>query len=282
MIHWEQKTHLKNKPDDAWLDEAMSTVAGWYCGYGPSRYNVWIYEQDPSNSLTVWDSAAQDYGVVYMWAQYLIDRYPDPGPSYRSIFKRMMGQDSIGIASVNAALAAAGYDKKFPDIFRDLSIAVFSGTSMSWPDNPEWSYRTIDTWPGDQDGYSLPGLFPLSRHNVTKLLSLGPYGMNFYYYYSAATPPDGTLTWTQAGANNSAAFVDSATRKITFPMVSGTAYEYTEPGYLIEQQLDGTSGGGKVVLSSVVQNPAKLAAAEVSISSGNTRSQVFTGDTCRG
>jgi len=176
-----------------------------------------------------------------------------------------MGQDSIGIASVNAALAAAGYDKKFPDIFRDLSIAVFSGTSMSWPDNPEWSYRTIDTWPGDQDGYSLPGLFPLSRHNVTKLLSLGPYGMNFYYY-SAFTPPDGTLTWTQAGANNYATFVDSAVHKITFTMVSGTAYEYTEPGYLIEQQLDGTSGGGKVVLNSVVQNPAKMAAAEVSIS----------------
>ncbi|MRR05647.1 MAG: hypothetical protein EG828_01685 [Deltaproteobacteria bacterium] len=265
MIHWEQKNHLKSNPDDAWLDEAMSTVAGTYCDYGPSWYNVWIYEQDPSNSLTVWGSAAEDYGVVYMWAQYLIDRYPDPDPSYRSIFKRMMEQDSIGIDSVNNALAAADYDKKFPEIFRDLSIAVFSGKT-SWLEHPEWFYLSVETKFGDHgDGYALPGLFPLSRHNVTDLPPLGPYSMNFYYY-SHTTPFDGTLAWTQAGANNSASFVDSTIPKITFTMASGTAYEYTDLGYLIEQQLDGTSGGGKVVSSSVVQNPAKLAAAEVSIS----------------
>ena len=55
MIHWEQKTHLKKLDDDTWLDEAMSTIAGTYCGYGPSWYSVWIYEQDPSNSLALWD-----------------------------------------------------------------------------------------------------------------------------------------------------------------------------------------------------------------------------------
>jgi len=262
MIHWYQKTHQKNKIDDAWLDEAMSTIAGTYCGYGLSWYNVWIYEQDPSNSLTVWGNAAEDYGVVYMWAQYIQDRYPDP--SYRSIFKRMLKHEFTGIASVNDALAKAGYDKKFPEIFRDLSVAVFSGQKFYW-DRPEWSYLNIDTWPGVQGGYALPGLFPSSRHNVTKLPSLEAYSMNFYQYEETFAP-DHTVTWTQADANNYASFVDGGIRKITFSMVSGTAYPYTKLGYLIEQQLDGSSGGGTVVFSSVVQNPAKLAAAEISIS----------------
>lgn len=257
MVHWQQKTHLKNLVDDAWLDEAMSTVAGTYCGYGPSWYHVWIYEQDPSNSLIKWDSEAEDYGVAYMWAQYFKDRYSGGG----NIFKIMLDQNSTGITSVNAALSAAGYGNNFSGTFRDLSIAVFSGNRI-WPGHDEWSYASIDTGPGVHDGLSLPGLFSSSSLGVTSLPMLGAYSMNFYQY-SATAVPDHTVTWTQAGANNFASFIRDDIPDITFTMTSGVAYVYSSHGYVIEQQLEGSSGGGTVVYSSVVRNAAKLADTEI-------------------
>jgi len=258
MIHWQQKTNLKNLLDDTWLDEAMSSVAGTYCGYGPSWYNVWIYEQDPSNSLVRWDSEAEDYGVAYMWAQYFKDHYSGSG----NIFKIMLNQNSTGISAVNAALSAAGFGKSFAGTFRDLSIAVFSG-NRTWPANDEWSYTSIDTGPGVHDGYSLPGLFPSSTLGVTSLPVLGAYSMSFFHY-SATAAPVHSVTWTQAGANNYASFIRDDIPDVIYTMTSGTAYGYSAHGYLIEQQLEGSSGGGTVVYSSVVRNAEKLADTEIS------------------
>lgn len=258
MIHWQQKTNLKSLVDDTWLDEAMSTVAGTYCGYGPSWYHVWIYEQEPSNSLIKWDSEAEDYGVAYMWAQYFKDRYSGSG----NIFKIMLGQNSTGITSVNAALTTAGYGKNFSETFRDLSIAVFSG-NRTWPGHNEWSYASIDTDPGVHDGFSLPGLLPGGASGVTSLPILEAYSMNFYQY-SATAAPDHTVTWTKAGANNYASFIRDDIPDIAFTMTSGLAYAYSSHGYVIEQQLEGDSGGGTVVYSSVVRNAAKLADTEIS------------------
>lgn len=260
MIHWEQKYHLQSLGDATWLNEAMSTVAGTYCGYGPSWYSVWAYEQDVSNSLTEWGSSWKDYGVVYMWAQYFKDRYPDP--TYSSIFWRMMIEDSTGISSVNAALAGAGYAKDFDATFRDLSIAVASGTS-SWPEHPEWSYDEIET-SGVHGGYTLPGLFPVSRLNVESLAALRPYSMNFYWY-APTTPPAGTVAWTRSNSYNFASFINDGASAVTFTMASGSSYDYTVNGYLVEQQTGGASAtGGTVTYSSVVQNPSKLADVELS------------------
>ena len=107
MIHWEQKTHLRNLLDDVWLDEAMATVARTYCGYGPDYGLVLTYEFAPFHSLVDWDGTALNYGVVYMWSQYFKDRIGS------SIFFQMLHNNQIGISSVNAALAAAGYSQKF-------------------------------------------------------------------------------------------------------------------------------------------------------------------------
>ena len=256
MIHWEQKTHLKGLYNPTWLNEAMSTIAGAYCGYGPSWYSVWVYEQDPSNSLTVWDSTPYDYGVVYMWAQYFKDRYTGNG----NIFKEMLDQNSTGITSVNAALTALGYPKNFNETFRDLSIAVFSGSTYSWPGHPEWSYTSIDTWPGSHGDYILDdGLFPASRQNVASLAPLEEFSMNYYQY-----SPSGSITWTSAGTYNRASFVDSGASAISFDMTSGTPYAFTGYGYLIEQQTEGSSAsGGTVASSSIVLNSLKLADVEL-------------------
>jgi hypothetical protein len=255
MIHWEQKTHLKGLNNPTWLNEAMSTIAGTYCGYGPSWYSVRIYEADPSNSLTMWDSTPYDYGVAYMWAQYFKDHYTGNG----NIFKEMLDQNSTGITSVNAALTALGYSKNFNETFRDLSIAVFSGSTYTWPGHPEWSYVSIDTWPGSHGEYDLPGLFPDSRQNVNSLAPLEAYSMNFYRY-----SPTGSITWTSAGDFNYASFVDSGASAIAFDMTSDTPYAFTTYGYLIEQQTEGSSAsGGTVVSSSIMLNPLKLADVEL-------------------
>lgn len=244
LIHWEQKRHQRNVSDDAWLDEAMSTVARTYCGYGPDYDLLYVYEMAPTDSLTIWGNALQDYGVVYMWGQYFKDRVGS------DIFRRMLQNSQAGIASVNSALAAAGSAKTFTDTFRDWAVANYygNGTTVTAPqNNPEWSYISINTWPGIYGGMYLPGLFRVS--NATSLASLGPWSLGFYSYTPTSSSAH-SVTWTPVNAAEKAAFVDAGGATLTFGMTSGTQYSFTTKAYLTIQNPTGNSGSGASVVYS--------------------------------
>ncbi len=104
MIHWEQKTNRLGFQDDTWLDEAMSEVAPYYAGYGPNYSRILTFESgsNRSDSLTLWGDnpvdPLPDYAVVYMWAQYIADRFP--GDAFRNI----LASDRRGVASVEEYL----------------------------------------------------------------------------------------------------------------------------------------------------------------------------------
>ena len=181
MIHWEQKTHLKNLLDDTWLNEAMSEIAPTFL-YGPSLNRIFTYEQDPSNSLTTWNGTIHDYGIAYMWSQYYSDQFGG------SIFKSMMTTNSIGITSVNEALVAASTGKTFDSTFRDLSIAILLGTSTVLG-HAEWSYTSIDTALGIYSNgtitVTLPGLLVSGNSHTnspTILPALGPWSIGYSWY----------------------------------------------------------------------------------------------------
>ncbi|RII28409.1 MAG: hypothetical protein CXR31_00550 [Geobacter sp.] len=235
MIHWEQKDHLRNLHDDTWLDEGMGMVSPAYCGYGADYDAVNTFEHASSDSLTVWKDSFEDYGVVYMWAQYYKDRVGN------DIFHRMLQNNLVGIASVNNALATAGYPKDFTGTFRDWAVANYYGDGTTVPvpaGHPEWSYVSINTWPG---AISLPGLFPVSRQNVTTLQPLDQWSLGFYSY-TPVSPPAGSITWTPtATATEKGAFVDGGGSVLTYDMLSGTTYNYTSTGYLILQNPAGTA-----------------------------------------
>jgi hypothetical protein len=242
MIHWEQKTHQRGVLDDTWLDEAMSTISRTFCGYGPDYDLVLTYEHAPSHSLTSWDGTADNYGVVYMWAQYFKDRIGS------SIFASMLRNSQTGIGSVSAALTSAGYPRDFAGTFRDWGVANYSGNAVAWPGHPEWSYVSVNTWPGTYGDVTLPGLFPLSRQNTSLLPVLGPWSVN-YFTYTPGSPPAGTVQWTPAAPAERGSFVDSGSSSLVFDMTAGTSYGFTTRGYLITQNPSGTASGGNATVA---------------------------------
>jgi len=249
MIHWEQKTRLKNLDDDTWLDEAMSEAAPTDPGlYGPSCARLYTYEQDPSNSLTDWQGTVADYGIAYMWSQYFREQFG------MSIFKSMMTQTSVGITSVNQALSAAPSVRTFESTFYDLSIAIASGqtTTAWWPGHPEWTYSSIETWPNTCEGYPIPGIF--NEQNFTTLPALGPWSIAFSSYTpTTISATTGTITWTAAPGPLEAAFIDYGHSTLTTSLVSGVSYSYDKAGLLIVSNPSGgaVTSGGTVVRTAI-------------------------------
>lgn len=261
MIHWEQKTHQRGVLDDTWLDEAMAQVARTYCGFGPDYFSIRDYEDDPNHSLTNFDETIGNYGMVYLWAQYFKDRLGS------SIFFTMLHNSLTGRASVNAALATSGSPKDFAATFRDWAIANYfgNGTTVTPLANyPEWSYVSVNTWPGTytfnngQDSATLPGLFTVT--NATTLTPLAAWSLGFYGY-TPSTPPNGTVTWSQGATSERAAFVNSGTSPTTVfsNATSGHTYAFATKGYLLFQNLSsasGSSSGATVAHTAVVATPA--------------------------
>ena len=261
MIHWEQKDRLRNLRDDTWLDEGMGMVSPAYCGYGADYGAVNTFEHASSDSLTDWKDSYEDYGVVYMWAQYYKDRIGN------DIFHRMLHNDLTGIASVNSALVAAGYPKDFTGTFRDWAVANYYGDGTTVPvpaGHPEWSYASINTWEGTYDGIPIPGLFPDSRQDTTTLQPLDQWSLGFYSY-TPVSPPAGSITWSQTAGTEKGAFVDGGGSALTYDMLSGTTYNYTSKGYLILQNPAGTATTlGDTVVRADMSPVQVLAAANAS------------------
>jgi hypothetical protein len=252
MIHWEQKTNLQGLNDDTWLDEGMSSVARTYCGLGADTPGntageslLSVYEEDPSHSLTVWDSTIDSYAVTYMWSQYFKDRF-DPQSGQYTIFWRMIHNDRTGIASVDAALT--GIDPgKFYGTFRDWTIANAFG-NIPPLGHQEWSYTSLAGWHGLY--LEAPGSI---AWNTQTLSALARWSAGYYAY---APNPNGTITWNRpAGSPDTASLIDTGgsanagSWKVTDPLTAGTTYSYTRNGYLVNQNPAGSSGGGDGVIN---------------------------------
>jgi hypothetical protein len=262
MIHYNAEVTVKNASDNLWLNEAMSTIAPLYCGYEPDYMRVGLFQAAPMDSLTIWNGTVFDYGVVYMWAQYVKDRIDTS--SGATVFRRMLQDTGTGISSVEAALSAIGYGKDFVGVFRDWAVANYSGNALSWSGHPEWSYTTINTWPGVYpigDGVSieLDGMFGyVDWTNVTSLHGLGPWSVD-YYLYTPLSGGTGSVTWTRGASNafGRASLGDNAT--LVPDMVSGTPYAYTGAGYLVDINPTGndyTASGDSVAYASLMPGTA--------------------------
>jgi hypothetical protein len=266
MIHWEQKSHRQGLNDDTWLDEGMSEIAPVYCGYGPNYGRVYTFENAPSDSLTVWGNTINDYGVVYMWAQYVKDRFSSSNPD---IFRSMLHNGEIGISSVDAALAP--YSLTFASTFRDWAIANYSGNTITWTGHPEWSYTSIDTGLGTHNGITIPGLFPQTKHNLTTLSALDMWSVD-YYSYTSTSSPTGTVIWTAGSASDAASFINQGIPTVYSDLVSGAIYTFSATGYLIGSNPTGTNStaADTVVNTAITQNELNTAQSMNSITHQST------------
>jgi hypothetical protein len=153
MITWYHKAKLKSISEDVWLNEARSEYASTAIGYDDSyptsnlKARVMSFMSDPTDSLTEWKNNIHDYSSVNLFSQYLSDHFG------KTLFKTMVGNDKVGIESIEKAFMDLNYNANFRDVFTNWTVANYLND------------KTLST--GGEYGYLNPNLsyqnFHISR-----------------------------------------------------------------------------------------------------------------------
>lgn len=124
LIEFNQKNRLQGLQEEVWLNEARADFASTILGYDDSyvgsnlQGRVRDFLQAPSDSLTEWRETKYDYAAVNVFMHYLVDHYGV------EILANSLKSKSVGIASIDDALAKAGYKENFAQIFTNWTIAT--------------------------------------------------------------------------------------------------------------------------------------------------------------
>jgi len=124
LITFNQKDRIQGVTEEVWLNEARSEYTPTLLGYddefeGSNLQNrVKIFLEKPYDSLTEWKNQKEDYGVLNLFTQYLVDHYGI------EILVDSLQSPKIGIPSLNYALTKNGFKENFSQIFTDFTITV--------------------------------------------------------------------------------------------------------------------------------------------------------------
>ena len=188
MITWHHKMKLRGINDDVWLNEGrseyVSTAIGYDDNYPNSNLKARVdnFLKDQTDSLVEWKNEIIDYSSVNLFSQYLADRFG------KAVFKLMIGNDKVGIESVNSALIDLNRPNiDFRNVFTDWTIANYLNN------------KTLSA--GNRYGYFNPNLSYLNFHfSPTKSYKIDDYSKtNFtssikdwsYRYYEFKASGDG-------------------------------------------------------------------------------------------
>jgi len=124
LITFNQKDNTYNISEEIWLNEARAEYASTLVGYDDEyegsylENRVKIFSEHPLNPLIEWQNKKEDYGILNLFTQYLVDHYGI------EILVDSLQSSKTGIESINLALKKNGFDEDFSQIFLDFSIAV--------------------------------------------------------------------------------------------------------------------------------------------------------------
>lgn len=123
LITFNQKNKIFGVEDDTWLNEARadysSTILGYDDNYQGSNLQkrVQAFIENPSDSITEWNSTKYDYSSVSLFAHYLIDHYSI------NVLSDSLKSKYVGINSINYALQKVGFKDNFGQIFTNWTVA---------------------------------------------------------------------------------------------------------------------------------------------------------------
>lgn len=112
MIHFNQ-----DSSEYTWANEACSQIAPYLCGFGHAN-QVGSFMRTPDNSLTAWakEQMLANYGQVYLWNYYILNRYLRDDPEARkNFFRNLVASKKQGVAGYIEALEkfSAGFTSTF-------------------------------------------------------------------------------------------------------------------------------------------------------------------------
>ncbi|MDH7484866.1 MAG: immune inhibitor A [Anaerolineae bacterium] len=115
MIHW-----ANDRNEETWVNEGLSELATELNGFSRGGADV-VFSQEPDTQLTTWtddpELNAYHYGNAYLFMSYFLDRFGE------ELTQAVVASPANGPAGFDEALAAAGYDLRFDDVFADWVIA---------------------------------------------------------------------------------------------------------------------------------------------------------------
>lgn len=123
LIHYNQKSRLRNVREEVWVNEMMSEVASSIAGLNDiyrgsnlqSRVSTFL--DSPGDDMTRWNNQKEDYGVASMFGHYLLGKYGE------GFFTALSQSSEKEFEAINEALDAVGADVRFEDVFNNWVTA---------------------------------------------------------------------------------------------------------------------------------------------------------------
>jgi hypothetical protein len=117
MIHW-----ANDRNEDTWVNEGCSELATELNGYSRGGADV-VFSGEPDTQLTTWTDEPElntaHYGNAYLFMSFFLDRFGE------ELTKAVVASPRDGSAGFDEALAAAGYDLGFDNVFADWVVANY-------------------------------------------------------------------------------------------------------------------------------------------------------------
>jgi hypothetical protein len=119
--------HYNSDPvEETWVEEGLSGLARYVCGYGHQTSHVAAFSQTPTTSLTNFppDGDLSNYGATYLFILYLSEKYGGATTT-----KAIVANSGTGISGINSALFSRGYLVTVNDIFKNWVVANYLNNS---------------------------------------------------------------------------------------------------------------------------------------------------------
>jgi hypothetical protein len=117
--------HFNYDPfEENWVEEGLSGLARFVCGYGHQISHVTAFSQVPTTSLTFWQGELANYGATYLFMLYLSEKYGGAATT-----RAIVTNGGTGIIGINSALFSRGLLVGINDIFKNWVVANYLNNS---------------------------------------------------------------------------------------------------------------------------------------------------------
>jgi len=115
LIIFNQKRNIQGIEEERWVQEIVTEVMPTIFGYKENlKRRISLFQKYPKDALFEWQEKSEDYGVISIFAHYLLDQY---GTIF---FSNLVKSKETGVLAVEKFA-----NKKFDEIFRNWMLAVF-------------------------------------------------------------------------------------------------------------------------------------------------------------
>ncbi|KPK88720.1 MAG: hypothetical protein AMJ94_14340 [Deltaproteobacteria bacterium SM23_61] len=116
--------HYNSDPfENTWVEEGLSGLARYVCGYSHQTSHVVAFSQAPTTSLTYWEDDLANYGATYLFMLYLSEKYE------AATIRAIVANSGTGISGINNALYSRGYPVTVNDILKNWVVANYLNDS---------------------------------------------------------------------------------------------------------------------------------------------------------